>query len=130
MKQQLSFATVNLLSDCIVELIIAEGIEVSMEMLDEFDDFLSQQLNDNFVLLINKVNSYSYTFEAKMTMASHEKLVAIAVIVYKDEDQKIIDDVMSLRAIDDWNLKVFPALEFGWQQGYDWLQAELDLLAN
>ena len=65
MKQQLSFATVNLLSDCIVELIIAEGIEVSMEMLDEFDDFLSQQLNDNFVLLINKVNSYSYTFRQK-----------------------------------------------------------------
>ncbi|MCJ8297139.1 MAG: hypothetical protein MJK15_22330 [Colwellia sp.] len=130
MKHQLSFATVNLLSDYIVEIIIADGIEVSMEMLDELDVFLSQQLNDHFVLLINKVNSYSYTFEAKMTMASHEKLIAIAVIVYKEEDQKIIDDVMSLRAIDGWNLKVFPALELGWQQGYDWLQAELDLLLS
>lgn len=130
MKHQLSFATVNLLSDCIVEIIIADGVEVSMEMLDEFDDFLSQHLSAHFALLINKVNNYSYTFEAKMTMASHENLIAIAVIVYKDTDQKIIDDVMSLRSIDEWNLKVFSALELGWQQGYDWLQAELDLLIS
>ncbi|ALO36114.1 hypothetical protein CMT41_16285 [Colwellia sp. MT41] len=128
MKHQLSFATVNVLSDGIAEIIITEGIEVSMEMLDEFDAFLSQHLSDHFALLINKVHSYNYTFEAKMTMASHENLIAIAVIVYKEADKKIINDVMALRAIDDWNLKTFSALELGWQQGYDWLQTELDLL--
>ncbi|WP_057832796.1 hypothetical protein [Colwellia sp. TT2012] len=128
MKHQLSFATVNVLSDGIAEIIITEGIEVSMEMLDEFDAFISQHLSDHFALLINKLHSYKFTFEAKMSMASHEKLIAIAVIIYKAADHKIIDDVMSLRAIDDLNLKAFSALELGWQQGYDWLQGELNLL--
>lgn len=126
MKHQLSFATINVLSKSIVEVIINEGVEVSMEMLEECDDFFHQHLNSNFAMLVNKINNYSYSFEVKMTVASQEELSAIAVVVYNNEDRAFVEELTSMRAIDGWNLKIFSGLDLGWQEGYDWLQSELE----
>lgn len=125
MKHKLSFATISVLNENIVEIIIDEGVEVSMEMIEECDGFFQQHLTSNFAMLVNKINNYKFSFEAKMSMASQENLSAIAVIVYNNEDKEYVENVMNTRAIDGWNLQIFSGLDLGWQQGLDWLKSEL-----
>lgn len=130
MKYQLSFATINILSDCILEIIINEGVEVSIEMLEEFDEFLAIHFVNKFSLLINKINNYSFTFESKMMIASNENLHSIAVITYNHDSRKAVEDLHLMRAVDGWNLRIFSGLELGWQQGVEWLNNELKTLSN
>ncbi len=125
MKYKLSFATINLIKDNIIEVIVDAGVEISMEMAEEYEDFLAELFDDDFAVLVNKINHYDYTFEAKLTIASHEKLKAIAVISYDDEASKKVGEMSKLRQLDGWNLKVFSGLNLGWQDGVDWLEQEL-----
>ena len=127
-KHRLSFATVNMIDNCIIELIIDEGIEITMEMLDESDLFIKQYLPKIYGVIVNRVNAYHYTFEAKFAVASQDSLCAIAVISYNNETREDVDDLMRIRKMDDLNLKVFSGLELGWQDAYNWLQAELRVL--
>lgn len=128
MKHRLSFASLNLLSDCIVEIIIDEGVEVSLEMIEEYDEYLSKNLNESFAMLINRINNYHCTFEAKLTAVSHGQLCATAIVAYNNDDRKEVGDLMKLREVDELNLQIFSGLELGWQDAYSWLQKELDLL--
>jgi hypothetical protein len=126
-KHQLSFAKINLISENIVEIIIDQDVEISLEMSEEYDDFMTKTFSNNFAILVNKINQYDFSFEAKLSMASHENLTAIAVITYNDESKKSVDKVAAIREFDGWNLKVFDGLNLGWQGGLDWLQNELSI---
>lgn len=130
MKHQLSFATVNLLSDSIVEILIDDGVEVSLEMIEEFDNYLSDNLTESFAMLINRINDYHCTFEAKLTAVSHGQLCATAIVAYNNEDKKEVDDLLRIRRIDELNLQLFPGLEMGWQSAYDWLEGQLALVTQ
>jgi len=126
MSHNLSFAKVNILSEHIAEVIVKEGVEISLEMSEEYNDFLTEQFPENFALLINKINQYDFSFEAKLSMASHENLMAIAVITYDNQGRQSVEKVAAMRKLDGWNLKVFDGLNLGWQEGLDWLQGELN----
>ncbi|PKI13208.1 hypothetical protein [Colwellia sp. 12G3] len=123
---QLSFAKINLLNDNVAEVIVSENVNISLEMSEEYDDFMTQAFSNNFAILVNKINQYDFSFEAKLSMASHENLTAIAVVTYDDESKKSVDKVAAIRKFDGWNLKVFDGLNLGWQDGLDWLQNELN----
>lgn len=130
MKHQLSFAKVNILNENVAEIIVEQGVEISLEMSEEYDDFLTATFANNFALLVNKVNDYDFSFEAKLSMASHENLSAIAVVTYDDEGKQSVEEVAAMRKLDGWNLKVFDGLNLGWQEGYIWLQAQLNNVAT
>jgi len=125
MNHNLSFAKVNILSESVAEVIVGQDVEVSLEMSEEFNDFLIQKFDDNFALLVNKVNQYDFSFEAKLSMASHENLTAIAVITYDNESKHSVEKVATMRQLDGWNLKVFDGLNLGRQDGLAWLEGEL-----
>jgi hypothetical protein len=125
MSHNLSFAKVNIINENIAEVIVEQGVEISLEMSEEYNDFLAEIFPKNFALLINKVNQYDFSFEAKLSMASHENLTAIAVITYDDKSKQSVERIAALRQLDGWNLRVFNGLNLGWQDGLDWLQAEL-----
>ncbi len=129
MSHNLSFAKINILSENIAEVIVNQDVEISLEMSEEYDDFLSHNFPDNFALLVNKVNQYDFSFEAKLSMASHENLMAIAVITYDNEGKQSVENLAAMRQLDGWNLKVFDGLNLGWQEGLDWLQGELNTIA-
>jgi len=129
MNHQLSFAKVNILSDNLVEVIVNENIEISLEMSEEYDNFLSLHFPNRFALLVNKINQYDFSFEAKLSVASHENLMAIAVITYDNEGKQSVENLAAMRQRDGWNLKVFDGLNLGWQEGVDWLQNELNAVA-
>lgn len=125
MEYKLSFAKINILTDNIAEVIVEQGIEISLEMAEEYNNFLTETFPASFALLINKVNEYTFAFEAQLTMASHANLAAIAVITYKDEDKDSVIKLAGLRKLDGWNLETFNGLNLGRQSGLDWLQSEL-----
>ena len=125
-KYQLSFAKVNLLNEHIAEVIVGQDVVISLEMSEEYDNFLTKIFSNHFALLINKVNEYDFSFEAKLSVASHENLAAIAVVTYNNQSKTSVANLASIRQRDGWNLKVFDGLNLGWQEGLDWLQNELN----
>jgi hypothetical protein len=125
MKNKLSFCSINILSDVIAEIIVNENIEISLEMVEELEDFLSAKFTQSFGLLINKVHYYSFAFEAKLSIASNANLKAMAVIDYTEEGKSMTADVVKIRKIDGWNLSTFAGENLGWQQGFEWLKKEL-----
>ena len=127
MKRRLSFGYANVLSENIVEIMVDEGIEITLEMIEECDEFFATQLPGDIGVLINRINDYRYTYEAKLTVASYAGIKAMAVVNYNSWGEQITRDLLGKRAMDDWNLKSFSGLELGWQQAYDWLQNELIL---
>lgn len=108
------------------EVIVNQGIEISLEMTEEYHDFLMNHFSDDFALLINKINQYDFSFEAKLNIASHENLTAIAVITYDNEGRVSSENLAAMRQLDGWNLKQFDGLNLGWQEGLDWLHCELN----
>jgi len=126
MKHPLSFGFVNIMSKNILEVIIDEDIDITLEMIDECHVFVDKYIKGDFALLINRINTYSHTYEAKLSIASYEGLKAIAFVYYNSESLQAIEDIQNTREMDKWNAKVFSGLELGWQQAYDWLQKEMD----
>jgi hypothetical protein len=128
MKNKLSFCSINILSHTIAEIIVNKNVEISLEMVEELEAFLADHFTHAFGLLINKVHLYDYAFEAKLSIASHANLKAIAVINYTEEGKLITDDVAKIRRIDGWNLSNFSGLDLGWELGFNWLKKELSVV--
>ncbi|QBY04690.1 hypothetical protein E2K93_09935 [Thalassotalea sp. HSM 43] len=125
MKFQMSFGVINLLSDHLAEVIIDEGVVMSLEMCEEYDEFLLNMFDRPFGLLINKLNNYSYTFEAKLHIASLEFLKVMAVVHYNSEAQAQTQSVLDQRRQDNWHLKQFCGLQLGREQALQWLETEM-----
>ncbi len=128
MKHKLSFCSVNVLNDAIAEVIVYKDVKISMEMVEEYEALLSQQFLGDFGLLVNKINAYDFSFEAKLSIGSHVNLKAIAVINYNEKSELVTKEISAIRKIDGWNLKSFSGLDLGWQQGFEWLKKELSVI--
>jgi len=124
-KYQLSFCTINKLTDNIAEVIISNDVEVSLEMVEEHDEFLCSIFKGNFGVLVNKINTYSYTVEATLSMGSIAQMKAIASVNYNAQGNNSSQDIENRRGTDKLNWRQFSGLELGWQQAYDWLTKEL-----
>lgn len=46
------------------EVVVDEGVEINDAMVDEFHTYLGERYKGFFALLIDKKNSYTYTFSA------------------------------------------------------------------
>lgn len=125
MKHELSFGYINLLSNNIAEVIVNNNVVMTLEMVEEYDAFLMSHFHERFGLLINKINQYSYTFEAKLNICSVAGLSAMAVVLYNLENKESTNNLINIRKVDNWNIKQFSGLELGWQQGLSWLKHEL-----
>jgi len=124
-KHRISFADINIISDSIAEVIIDEGVEVSIEMVEEYDNFLACIFNGNYGVLINKINNYSYSAEAQFIMGSSENIVAIAAVNYTEQGKKSSKAIADRRSIDQLNFRTYSGLNLGWQEAMDWLNQEL-----
>lgn len=121
---KLSFAKINCLNRRIAEVIVNQDVVISLEMSEEYDQALATHFSSDFALLINKINHYRFAYEAKLTMASHSNLKAIAVITYNKKDRQSVEATAVMRKRDGWNLKVFDGLNLGRQAGIDWLESQ------
>ena len=125
MKYRLSFGVFNLLADNILEVTVDEGIEMSLEMIEECSDFVHEHISGDFGMIVNRINNYTYTYEAQLSLASYQGLKAIAFVYYNNESKEIIKSLHEKRQEDEWNFQVFSGLELGWQQAFQWIKSEL-----
>lgn len=125
MGQRLSFAKVNPLSKDIVELIIDENTLVSIEMVEEFDIYIEQNFKHKIGILMNKINDYKYSFEAKLTLGSLPMIQAVAILNYSNAGISDSHSIEQIRALDNLNTKLFSGLELARDQAINWLVKEL-----
>ena len=124
-KHRLSFAHINIINNQIAEIIVDDGVVVSLEMIEEHDDFLTTIFDGEFGVLVNKINNYHYSPEAQLIMGSIENIVAVAVVNYTTQDKQSSKEIIDKRFMDQLNIKIFSGLELGRQQAITWLQQEL-----
>jgi len=125
MKYRLSFGNIKIINGNIAEITINKDIEMSLEMVEECEQFFTDHFVDWFGIIVNKINSYEYSYEAKLTIGTHEKLKAIAVVNYNDYGITQSKRIIKLRVMDNLNVKKFSGLNLGWQHALEWLTQEL-----
>jgi hypothetical protein len=103
----LSFGRIIILEDDLAEVIIDEGVIMDELMVDLYHDFLLSYLKAPFSLLINKKNSYSYTFEAQKVIANLKEIYAMAVIVGTDAAVMSTETLIKINETNNWNIKLF-----------------------
>jgi hypothetical protein len=76
---ELSFGKVGILRNDIAEIIVDEGIDVNIQMVDEIHHFLLSIFVNSFSLLINKTNSYSTQLDALIKFGTLSTINKIAM---------------------------------------------------
>lgn len=104
---ELPYAKIIVLQDDIAEVIIDDGVIVDEAMVEHYHGFLLSHLNAPFSLLVNKINSYTYDFNAQMKLATLVEINAMAVIAYNRITKNTTELLASYPRSKEWNLKVF-----------------------
>jgi len=106
---------------CIIE--INEGVNLDAQMSNELIDLTDKVMGDKpFALLSNRINSYSLTFEAMSALANMPNLVALAIVVYSDKSQLLIETQnFFLTTIKERPVKIFNQVN----EAIDWLEKEM-----
>jgi hypothetical protein len=117
---KLSFGTIVLLSNKIAEVIVDEGVVMDEIMVDEYHDFLLNNLDAPFSLLINKKNSYTYTFGAQKVIANLNEIKAMGVVT------KTSGAVMSTETLMNVNDNVFKNIQMfnKREEALEWLETQ------
>lgn len=125
-KYQLSFGTITLIETNIVEVIIDDGIKMSLEMAEEYSNFLGKHFDQPFGILVNKINDYKYGIEAQLILHSDINLKAVAAVEYNKSGKDSTRSIVDKRKVDHLNIKSFSGLDLGRQTALDWLKNELE----
>jgi len=121
-----NFGYIRIISHNIVEITVNAGIEVDLEMVEECDNFLVAQFKEDFGLIINKINDYTFSYEAQLCILSVCNLKAIALVYYSEQNKKLAPHAEARRESDKLNVKAFSGYEFGHQNAQKWLNEELN----
>lgn len=103
----MDFAEITLLREDIAEVIINEGVEMDMNMVEQYHDYLLSHLRAPFSLLVNKLNAYTYNFEAQQKLATLKEINAMAVVAYNRVTLISTEILSSYPREEKWNLKIF-----------------------
>ncbi|MCK5721196.1 MAG: hypothetical protein KAI84_01560 [Gammaproteobacteria bacterium] len=118
-KYDLPFAKIIVLRNDIAEVIINDGIDMDLAMVNEYHKFLLSHLKAPFSLLINKINSYSYCNEALEKIATLKEINFMAVVSYKNSTTITTKYLVSFPRDVEWNLEIFSNRE----DALDWLKS-------
>jgi len=117
---ELSFAKIIIHQNNIAEVIVNNEIEITKKIVDEYHRFLISYLQDPFSLLINKKNSYSYSFEGHQQLRTIKGITAIAVVVYN----QVTAESTKLLASYPRNIPLDLEMFSNRDQAFNWLQLQ------
>jgi hypothetical protein len=122
---QLSFAKIIILRADIAEVIVNDGVELTLTMINEYHRFLLNHLSAPFSILVNKINAYSYTFEAQTNLACISEINAMAVVAYSKATELATRSLATttLRKT-PWNMEIFSDK----QSALHWLENQQQLI--
>ncbi len=121
---ELPFAKIIILREDVAEVIINEGVQMDSAMVDRYHAFLLSHLRAPFSLLINKVNAYTYDFEAQKKLATLEEINVMAVVAYTRVTEIATETLASVPRAVEWKMKIFSDRD----SALDWLLASQDEL--
>jgi len=104
---KLPFAEIKIIHNNIAEVIINEGIEMDLSIVKQYHKFLLNHLTVPFSLLINKINAYSYTFEAQIELATLKEINAMAVVTYNYHTKVATQYLAELPRKRSWHIEIF-----------------------
>ena len=104
---ELPYAKIIILQEDIAEVIIDDEVVMNEPMVDHYHDFLLSHLSVPFSLLVNKVNSYTYDFNAQIKLATLVEINAMAVVAYNRITEITTESLVSYPRSEKWNLKIF-----------------------
>lgn len=119
---ELPFAKIIILQDDIAEVMINDGVRMDMAMVQQYHDFLLSHLRAPFSLLINKVNAYTYDFEAMENLCTLKEINAISVVAYNRVTKITTETLASYPRGVIWNLKIFSNRD----EALDWVLSQQD----
>ena len=119
---ELPFANIILLREDIAKVLINNGVEMDVKMVDQYHDFFLSHLRAPFSLLINKVNSYTYDFMAQKKLATLKEINVMAVVAYNRVTKISTEALVSVPRDVEWNLKIFSNRD----EALAWLVSEQD----
>ncbi len=114
---ELPYAKIIILHNNIAEVMINDEVKMDLEMVEHYHEFLLSHLRSPFSLLINKINSYTYDFDAQLKLATLKEINAMAVVAYNRITRITTESLASYPRSEKWNLKVFSNRD----DALDWL---------
>ena len=117
----LSFGQIGTIEPRISEVVVNSGIEMNMDMVIEYHDYLTSHMDETVGLLINKKNDYTYDFEAQKHLVDLPHIKAMAVVVYRQATRIATESLVQLKRTHPWNLCIFD----DYDEALGWLRAEL-----
>ena len=123
---ELPFAKIMIIRDDIAEVIINEGVEMTKDMVEQYHGFLLSHLKPPFSLLVNKVNAYSYDFEAQAILGTLKEINAMAVVAYNRTTRITTEMLASYPREVKWNLRIFSNRD----KALSWLLSEQSTVRN
>ena len=120
---KLSLGEITLIQEDIAEVILTDRVAFNLEMVAEYHEFLINKMKCLFSLLINKLNSYTYTFEAQQHLATLTDINAMAVVSYSNITELTTKSLIQVPREINWKIKIFNEREVALQ----WLQDQQQL---
>lgn len=120
---ELSFGKIIIICDDIAEIIVDTGVEIDLNMVDEFHDFLLSHLVSPFSVLINRINTYSHSFDAQMKIGTLEELNVIAIAVYSRASELSTNAIAVYPRKKNWNHRIFDNRE----EALEWIESKQTL---
>jgi len=104
---KLPFGRIELLEEDIAEVIIKANLEMDAGVVDAYEAFLLSHLRQPFGLLINKLNAYSFSFEAQEKIGYIKGINACGIVSYNKATTLITKDLVERTPFTKDNLKFF-----------------------
>lgn len=118
---KLSFGTISILQNNLAEVVVNEGFRMDVVSVDEFHDFILNNLEAPVGLLINKKHSYSYTFKAQKTIIQLDEIKSTAVLAQTSGAVMSTETLININGHIYKNISIFQQRE----AALHWLDKEL-----
>lgn len=114
------FGRIVPIDDHIAEVIINDSVEMDWEMLNDLHHTLENRFKPPISLLINKIHSYSYTFEAQKLIGTLNNLHKTAVVTYNQRSERATQALNQIPRPVKLNIKTFS----NYEDALNWLRSE------
>ncbi|MBL4781421.1 MAG: hypothetical protein JKX92_04180 [Porticoccaceae bacterium] len=125
-ERRLSFCVLNVLTSRIIEVVPDQGVEIDLSMAEELDRSMIAIMGNAFAILVNKVNSYSVTFEAQLAIGTLKEVAATAVVVYDRGGEMGTEQIQAMT--EDESAKKDIVIFFDKGQALEWLEDKMAAL--
>lgn len=118
----LPFVQLIKLAPDLVEAIVADGVEMDSAMVAQYHDWIRQHMADPCLVLVNKRNAYSYTFDAQREIGTIPQIKAIAFLTYSPISDVATENLAEFPRSKPWRTHIFHDRD----EALAWLVAQRD----